>query len=171
MSIFSEPSSVVAKITFNMNEQEDLDDSVLCEIEKKLKDLEVSSKKSDEIKKKLLDQKMIVEMTKRHIVTTKTLLENGKPVDGWLSDEAYDAIIWSLFGILEEDIDHDDSHDRSTYAHDLKCVVDHDGKRYACKVIATHVLKYGDYEILLKKMRREPEIMVKYISLELLEYL
>lgn len=179
MSIFTPRDDVVLKMTFDMNEDahEGLDQNTeLCKMQQQLEDLEGSSDDlilpSDDIliKKYLLNKKLIVETAKQYLVTAKTLLKNGKPVDGWLSDEAYDTILSSLIPSPDEYTSDEDSHDLFTSAHDVKCVVDHDGKRYACKVIATHVLDY-DNEIFLKKIRKEPKLFVKYIRLELLEYL
>lgn len=128
---------------------------------------------ASKIKKILKDREMMVAAIRLTIKKVTLLGKDGKPIKGQkLSEEAFKTLVTAMV-IDESDDDNDYMKDMTQYSYDLKCVIDHDGKRYACKIIATHVLQYGEYEYIecLKRLSREQEKFVKYVQLELLECL
>ena len=169
MSIFATSTSprLVIKLGIDMeHEHENLEnDPVLKDLEDQMKLLTGADHKT-KINQILLERQLTRE-TIKHSIQSKQILENGKPTDRWLTDDAYDAILKSM-------VDEDNRHvDIFSFSGDLQCIIDHDGKRYSCHVIATNVLKYDDYEYLSysKKISRDPVQLDKYIRLDLLEWL
>ena len=177
MSIFATSTSpqLVIKLGIDMeHEPENLEnDPVLKDLEDQMKLLTGADHKT-KINQILLERQLTRE-TIKHTIQSKQILENGKPTDCWLTDDAYDAILKSMVdGKDYGDDDKDNQHvDIFSFSGDLQCIIDHDGKRYSCHVIATNVLKYDDYEYLSysKKISRDPVQLDKYIRLDLLEWL
>ena len=174
MSIFATPAfpQLVVKLGIDMeHEPENLEnDPVLKDLEDKMEALTGTDDKT-KIQQILLERQLTRE-TIKHSIKSKQLLENGTPTDGWLTDEAYNTILKSL--VDGKDYGEDDQKvDIFAFAGDLQCTVDHDGKRYSCRVIATNVLKYDEYEYLSysKKISQDPVKLDKYIQLDLLECL